>query len=635
MHHLIIGALQKGGIDGGERLHALRGQPGGKGHRMLFGDAHVEAALRKSGGEFVDARTARHRAGNRANALVRRGFGDQRIGKDIGVGGRAAALALVLLAGHDVEFGHAVIFVGGRFGGAIALALLRHDMDQDRPFFRIAHVLEHRDEVVQIMAVDRADIIEAQLLEQRAAGHHAARIFLRAGKPLVDAAGQLGTHLLGQAAQPKIFAAGNQPRQIGAKPADGRGDRHVIVVQDHNQPVARLRGVVHRLISHARAHRAIADHRDRLVRPLAELVGHGKAECGGDRGRAVRRPERIIFALGALGETTKAAGLTQRADTVPASGQNLVRIALMADIEDQPVVRRVEHIMDRRGQLDHAEPRPQMAAGDGYRIDHFRAQFITKLPQLVGLELAQVGGDIDHIEKRCFRPHCQCFFSHLSTLYAWIVQVDWRRSIAGGACSMHFNHGTIGGEAVGGGGIAHAIGNAIIVDMRHFAASIADHEDTVMHTARVAVGHIGIGAFHALGQIGFHEQIEDPIHAVGRNPLFPPRGYLFGNVIGGRRRLERGEHVENQRAHVGPLLAGSFQCGLRLLCQRGAMMLVMRMACHASGCRQAREAGQCCKLTPGERRGRAACASPATNPQWVARKFRSWPSARMDTPMMV
>ena len=43
MHDLIVGALQEGRIDRRERLHALGGEAGGKGHGMLLGDADIEA----------------------------------------------------------------------------------------------------------------------------------------------------------------------------------------------------------------------------------------------------------------------------------------------------------------------------------------------------------------------------------------------------------------------------------------------------------------------------------------------------------------------------------------------------------------------------------------------------------------
>ena len=47
VHDLVVGALQEGRIDGGERLQAFGGQAGGEGHRMLLGDADIEAALRE------------------------------------------------------------------------------------------------------------------------------------------------------------------------------------------------------------------------------------------------------------------------------------------------------------------------------------------------------------------------------------------------------------------------------------------------------------------------------------------------------------------------------------------------------------------------------------------------------------
>jgi hypothetical protein len=47
-------------------------------------------------------------------------------------------------------------------------------VDQARPLGRIAHVFENRDQLVQVVPVDRADVVEAQFLEQRAAHGHAA-----------------------------------------------------------------------------------------------------------------------------------------------------------------------------------------------------------------------------------------------------------------------------------------------------------------------------------------------------------------------------------------------------------------------------------------------------------------------------
>ncbi len=45
VQQLIVGPLQKGRIDGDDRLHAVAGDPGGQGHGVLLGDADVEVAF--------------------------------------------------------------------------------------------------------------------------------------------------------------------------------------------------------------------------------------------------------------------------------------------------------------------------------------------------------------------------------------------------------------------------------------------------------------------------------------------------------------------------------------------------------------------------------------------------------------
>ena len=114
----------------------------------------------------------------------------------------------------------------------------------------------------------------------------------------------------------------------------------------------------------------------------------------------MRRAERVVFALGAPGEAGKAAALAQRADAVAAAGQDLVRIGLVADVPDQPVVRRVEDVVQRDGQLDDAEAGAEMAAGDRDRVDRLLPQLVGELLQLVVLKRAQIRRRLDTIEQR-------------------------------------------------------------------------------------------------------------------------------------------------------------------------------------------------------------------------------------------
>jgi hypothetical protein len=56
MHHLVVGSLQEGRVDGGKRLEALGGQTSGEGHGVLLGDADIEASFGKNLGEAIEPR---------------------------------------------------------------------------------------------------------------------------------------------------------------------------------------------------------------------------------------------------------------------------------------------------------------------------------------------------------------------------------------------------------------------------------------------------------------------------------------------------------------------------------------------------------------------------------------------------
>src|SRR3569833_380542 len=112
----------------------------------------------------------------------------------------------------------------------------------------------------------------------------------------------------------------------------------------------------------------------------------------------MRGAERIVIALAAFGEAGQAAAGAQRADAVAPSSENLVWIGLVADVPDQPVARRVEDVMDRGGELDHAEARAEVTAGHRDGIDGLLTQLVCDLAHLLDLELAQVFRRPDGVE---------------------------------------------------------------------------------------------------------------------------------------------------------------------------------------------------------------------------------------------
>ena len=278
VHNLIIGALQEGGINRAKWPHSLRSQSGGKGHAMLFGYADVKCAVRMCLREFVHAGAAGHGSGNGHNPWVSIGQFRQRFAKDILIGRWTATGAFILLAGNDIEFDHAMIFVRRRLGRGIAMAFFGNHMDQYRSFGIVADIFQNGDQLIQIMPVNWTHIIKTQFFKQGSAHRHAARKFFGTFSGAVNAARQFGGQLAGEFAQAQIFAGGYQPRQIGGQAPHRRRNRHVIVVQDDDQPVARRLRVVHRLIGHASRHRSITDDGNGFARFARNLVRHSKTQ---------------------------------------------------------------------------------------------------------------------------------------------------------------------------------------------------------------------------------------------------------------------------------------------------------------------------------------------------------------------
>ena len=288
--------------------------------------------------------------------------------------------------------------VGGVFGRAVSLALAGDGVDQDRAGGAVAHRAQQRQKLVQVVPIDRADIGESQLLEQCAAYGHALQHFLGAPRSFLERRRQQAHGALGGGAQILERAAGIQAGQIGRERADWRGDRHLVVVQDHDQPLAQMARVVQRLEGHARAHGAVADHGNRIAPIAAQIARHRKAQSRTDRGAGMARAEGVIGAFGPFREPRQPAAHAQGTDAVAPPGQDLVGIALVAHVPDDLVARRIEHRMQRHGQFHHAQARAQMPAGDADRADRLGAQFVGKLAQFAIAQRLEVRGQRDPVK---------------------------------------------------------------------------------------------------------------------------------------------------------------------------------------------------------------------------------------------
>ena len=109
--------------------------------------------------------------------------------------------------------------------------------------------------------------------------------------------------------------------------------------------------------------------------------------------------ESVVLALAARREGREALVLLDGVQTVAPSREHLVRVGLVADVPDQPVIGGVENVMQGDGQLDGAQPGGEMAAARADALDQELAQLVRQL-RSASLSAAGAGPPaIDRLEQ--------------------------------------------------------------------------------------------------------------------------------------------------------------------------------------------------------------------------------------------
>jgi hypothetical protein len=154
------------------------GQAGGEGDGVLFGNADIEITVGVFGREAHHAGTFTHGRRNADESGISFGHVAQPVAKDLGVGqlGRAFGRLYAIAGG---EFADTVIEDGVVLGQLVTLALLGDDVEELRAL-QLLQVFQCRDQGIEIVAVDRAVVMEAEFLEQRAGSDHALDVLFGA-----------------------------------------------------------------------------------------------------------------------------------------------------------------------------------------------------------------------------------------------------------------------------------------------------------------------------------------------------------------------------------------------------------------------------------------------------------------------
>ena len=103
--------------------------------------------------------------------------------------------------------------------------------------------------------------------------------------------------------------------------------------------------VVQRFVADSARKGGIACDDHNVLVTAAQVATHGHAERCGKRSACVAGPVTVVFALGTQKKTVEPAELAHRVKTIQSPGKHFVYVALMTDIHDKTVTRRVEHPM--------------------------------------------------------------------------------------------------------------------------------------------------------------------------------------------------------------------------------------------------------------------------------------------------
>jgi len=159
---------------------------------------------------------------------------------------------------------------GIRLGPLVPLPLFR-DHVQELRSVEVTDVLQRRDQGIEVVAVDRTVVMEAEFLEQGAGSNHALDVLLGATGQFEQRWGETEHVAAGLAGDVEGFRRG-KPGQDIVQRADRWRDRHFIVVEDDQHVGIGDAGVVQRLEGHAGRHRTVADDGHDLA-VLALLFG--------------------------------------------------------------------------------------------------------------------------------------------------------------------------------------------------------------------------------------------------------------------------------------------------------------------------------------------------------------------------
>ena len=397
---VVVRALKEGGVDGAHRTQPARCETGGEGDGVPLRDADIEEPVGMCRGKQTDTGAARHRRGDRDDACIlarelRQSLAEGRRIRWIRGDGRPGLAGARIVSRREGM----PLLAAGVLASGKSLSLLGDDVDEARSI-ELAHHREGLEQRVDVVAIDRAEVSEAELLEQHTGGEEGFHALLPLPHDRSDRTRGAVHELADLRADPVVERIALDRRQVLVHRADVWRDRHLVVVEDDHDVAIRVARVVETFVREPAAQRAVAEHGHHFQIVLAlDVARRRHPERSRDGRGGVARAEGVVLALRALQEAGDPAFLPQRLHLCVAPGEQLVRIALMADVPYELVARRSERGVERDRELDHAEAGADVAARARDDVDEPCPHLVGERAKLVAGEGAKVGGRGDTVEE--------------------------------------------------------------------------------------------------------------------------------------------------------------------------------------------------------------------------------------------
>ena len=246
------------------------------------------------------------------------------------------------------------------------------------------------------MPVDRSVVAEAEVFEEDGGEDEvfAALLYL-AGEFTRGWSGDFFEEVRSFIVEPGIGRVGGDFIEVAGDGADVFVDRPFVVVEDDDEALRGAGHVVESFKGRTAGECGVAGNGDDMLIPTLLVAACGETEGGGKGGSRVAGTVAIVLGFGAEKEAIEAVLRADGLDLVPPAGEHFVDVALVGDVEEELVFRRIKDPVEGDGELYDPEVRAEVSAGLRETVDEFFPDFLCEERKLLFGKIFDVLGRTD------------------------------------------------------------------------------------------------------------------------------------------------------------------------------------------------------------------------------------------------